>query len=126
MFKMFIILWKNNMIKKINLTIAVLYSIILSVTEVALNWGDWQYAPLWIVDYLIVLILLLAVFIFKDNIQKSLLLTGWSFSAGVMYMVLFINLEPETTLTVLDYNTLLAVSVALIVSIFGVLLSFFD
>ena len=41
-------------------------------------------------------------------------------------MVLFINLEPETTLTVLDYNTLLAVSVALIVSIFGVLLSFFD
>ena len=114
------------MIKKINYTIAVLYSIILSVTEVALNWGDWQYAPLWIVDYLIVLILLLAVFIFKDNIQKSLLLTGWSFSAGVMYMVLFINLEPETTLTVLDYNTLLAVSVALIVSIFGVLLSFFD
>ena len=114
------------MIKKINYTIAVLYSIILSVTEVALNWGDWQYAPLWIVDYLIVLILLLAVFIFKDNIQKYLLLTGWSFSAGVMYMVLFINLEPETTLTVLDYNTLLAVSVALIVSIFGVLLSFFD
>jgi len=114
------------MIKKINLTIAVLYSIILSVAETALNWGDWQYAPLWIVDYLIVLILLLAVFIFKDKIQKYLLLTGWSFSAGVMYMVLFINLEPETTLTVLDYYTLLAVSVALIVSIIGVLLSFID
>jgi len=126
MFKMFIIQWKSSMIKKINLTIATLYSIILSVTEAALNWGDWQYAPLWIVDYLIVLILLLAVFIFKDKIQKYLLLTGWSFSAGVMYMVLFINLEPETTLTILDYNTLLAVSAALIVSIIGVLLSFFD
>ena len=126
MFKMFIIQWKSSMIKKINLTIAALYSIILSVTEAALNWGDWQYAPLWIVDYLIVLILLLAVFIFKDKIQKYLLLTGWSFSAGVMYMVLFINLEPETTLTILDYNTLLAVSAALIVSIIGVLLSFFD
>ena len=126
MFKMFIIQWKSSMIKKINLTIAALYSIILSVTEAALNWGDWQYAPLWIIDYLIVLILLLAVFIFKDKIQKYLLLTGWSFSAGVMYMVLFINLEPETTLTILDYNTLLAVSAALIVSIIGVLLSFFD
>lgn len=126
MFKMFIIQWKSSMIKKINLTIAALYSIILSVTEAALNWGDWQYAPLWIVDYLIVLILLSAVFIFKDKIQKYLLLTGWSFSAGVMYMVLFINLEPETTLTILDYNTLLAVSAALIVSIIGVLLSFFD
>ena len=41
-------------------------------------------------------------------------------------MVLFINLEPETTLIVLDYNTLLAVILALIVSIIGVLLSFID
>jgi len=112
------------MIKKINLTIAVLYSIILGFTEAVLNWGDWQYAPLWIVDYLIVLILLSAVFIFKDKIQKYLLLTGWSFSAGVMYMVLFINLEPETTLTILDQYTLSAVGVALIVSIVGVLLTF--
>ena len=114
------------MIKKINLTIAVLYSIILSVTEVALNWGYWQYALLWIVDYLIVLILLLAVFIFKDNIQKYLLLTGWSFSAGVMYMVLFINLEPKTTLTVLDNYILSGVGVALIFSLIGILLSFDD
>ncbi|HJN54118.1 MAG TPA: hypothetical protein QGI27_03525 [Flavobacteriaceae bacterium] len=114
------------MIKKINLTIAVLYSIILSVTEVALNWGDWQYAPLWIVDYLIVLILLSAVFIFKDKIQKYLLLTGWSFSAGVMYMVLFINLEPKTTLTVLDNYILSGVGVALIFSLIGILLSFDD
>ena len=112
------------MIKKINLTIAVLYSIILGATEAFINWGDWQYAPLWIVDYLIVLILLSAVFIFKDKIQKYLLLTGWSFSAGVMYIVLFINLEPETTLTILDQYTLSAVVVALIFSLIGILLSF--
>ena len=42
------------MIKKINLIVATLYSIILAIVEVMLNWGDWQYAPLWIVDYLIV------------------------------------------------------------------------
>tara|TARA_B100001964_G_C14047575_1_gene515477 strand:+ start:312 stop:656 length:345 start_codon:yes stop_codon:yes gene_type:complete len=114
------------MIKKINLTIAVLYSIILGATEAFINWGDWQYAPLWIVDYLIVLILLSAVFIFKDKIQKYLLLTGWSFSAGVMYMVLFINLEPKTTLTVLDNYILSGVGVALIFSLIGILLSFDD
>jgi len=68
----------------------------------------------------------LAVFIFKDKIQKYLLLTGWSFSAGVMYIALFMNLEPETSLIVYDYYLLLAVSVALIVSIIGVLLSFID
>ena len=54
------------MIKKINLIVATLYSIILAIVETMLNWGDWQYAPLWIVDYLIVIILLSAVFFFKD------------------------------------------------------------
>ena len=82
------------MIKKINLIIATLYSIILAIVEVILNWGDWQYTPLWIVDYIIVAILLSAVFIFKENIQRLMLLSGWAFSSGVMYMVLFINLEP--------------------------------
>ena len=41
-------------------------------------------------------------------------------------MVLFINLEPETTLTILDQYTLSAVGVALIVSIVGVLLTFIE
>ena len=60
------------MIKKINLIIATLYSIILGIVEAMLNWGDWQYAPSWIVDYLIVIILLSAVFFFKDRVQKML------------------------------------------------------
>ena len=114
------------MVKKINLIIASLYSIILAITEVMLNWGNWQYAPLWIVDYLIVAILLSAVFVFKKNIQRLMLLLGWAFSSGVMYMVLFINLEPKTTLTVLDNYILSGVGVALIFSLIGILLSFDD
>ena len=82
------------MIKKKNLIVATFYSIVLAIVEEMLNWGNWQYAPLWIVDYLIVIILLLAVFMFKKNIQRLMLLLRWAFSAGVMYMVLFINLEP--------------------------------
>ena len=58
------------MIKKINLIIATLYSIILGIVEAMLNWGDWQYAPLWIVDYLIVIILLSAVFFSKIELKK--------------------------------------------------------
>ncbi len=111
------------MIKKINLITATLYSIILGIVEIILNWGNWQYGPLWIVDYIIVIILLLSVFIFKNKLQKYLLLIGWSFSAGVMYMVLFINLEPNTTLEILDKNILFTVSLALIVSIIGIVLT---
>ena len=116
------------MIKKINLIVATLYSIILAIVEVMLNWGDWQYAPLWIVDYLIVIILLSAVFVFKNNIQRLMLLLGWAFSSGVMYMALFINLEPIPT-TVKSPNVegiLPLVGLALVVSIIGVILTIID
>jgi len=116
------------MVKKINLIVATLYSIILAIVEAILNWGDWQYAPLWIVDYLIVIILLSAVFVFKKNIQRLMLLLGWAFSAGVMYMVLFINLEPIPT-AVASPNIegkLPLVGLALIVSIVGIALTIID
>jgi len=116
------------MIKKINLIFATFYSIILAIVEVMLNWGDWQYAPLWIVDYLIVIILLSAVFVFKNNIQRLMLLLGWAFSSGVMYMALFINLEPIPT-TVKSPNVegiLPLVGLALVVSIIGVILTIID
>ena len=116
------------MVKKTNLIVATLYSIILAIVEAILNWGDWQYAPLWIVDYLIVIILLSAVFVFKKNIQRLMLLLGWAFSAGVMYMVLFINLEPIPT-AVASPNVegkLPLVGLALIVSIVGIVLTIID
>ena len=82
------------MVKKLNLIIATLYSVILATVETLLNnyWNDWEYFPLWIVDYFIAIILLSAVFLFKDNYQKIMLMSGWSFSAGVTYMALFISL----------------------------------
>ena len=116
------------MVKQINLITASLFSIILAIVEVMLNWDDWQYAPLWIVDYIIVIILLSAVFVFKENTQRLMLLLGWAFSAGVMYMVLFINLEPiPTTITFPNVEGILPlVGLALIVSIIGVVLTIID
>ena len=113
------------MIKRINLIIATVYSIVLAVVEALLNWGDWQYAPLWIVDYLIVIILLLGVFVYKEN-QRKVLLLGWSFSSGVMYMALFINLESSSALTRLDSNILYSIALALIVSLIGIILTMID
>mgnify|MGYP001221791664 CR=1 FL=1 len=113
------------MIKKINLIVATLYSIILAIVETMLNWGDWQYAPLWIVDYLIVIILLLAVFVFKKNLQRLMLLLGWTFSSGVMYMGLFLGLDPNTILG-FDKNILFSIALALIVSVIGIILTIID
>ena len=114
--------------KKINLIVAILYSIIIIVIETSMNvyWDDWSFYPLWIIDYLIAIILLSAVFIFKNNIQNSMLLMGWSLSVGVTYMALFISLDPNG-LKSEDIETKLPLFIlALIVSIFGLILTIID
>ena len=114
--------------KKINLIVAILYSIIIVVIETSMNvyWDDWSFYPLWIIDYLIAIILLSAVFIFKNNIQNSMLLIGWSLSVGVTYMALFISLDPNG-LKSEDIETKLPLFIlALIVSIFGLTLTIID
>ena len=114
--------------EKINLMVAILYSIIIVVIETSMNvyWDDWSFYPLWIIDYLIAIILLSAVFIFKNNIQNSMLLMGWSLSVGVTYMALFISLDPNG-LKSEDIETKLPLFIlALIVSIFGLILTIID
>ena len=114
--------------KKINLIVAILYSIIIVVIETSMNiyWDDWSFYPLWIIDYLIAIILLSAVFIFKKNIQNSMLLIGWSLSVGVTYMALFISLDPNG-LKSEDIEIKLPLFIlALIVSIFGLILTIID
>ena len=116
------------MAKKINLMFAILYSIIIVVIETSMNvyWDDWSFYPLWIIDYLIAIILLSAVFIFKNNIQNSMLLMGWSLSVGVTYMALFISLDPNG-LKSEDIEIKLPLFIlALIVSIFGLILTIID
>ena len=113
------------MVKKINLVLATLYSIILILVETILNtyWDDWQYAPLWIVDYLIALILISAVFVFKPYRQNLVLLLGWSFSAGVTYMALFLSLEPNGLNSADIEGKLPLFVLALLVSIVGLILT---
>ena len=116
------------MVKKTNLIVAILYSIIIVVIETSMNiyWDDWSFYPLWIIDYLIAIILLSAVFIFKMDIQNSMLLIGWTLSVGVTYMALFISLDPNG-LKSEDIEIKLPLFIlALIVSIFGLILTIID
>ena len=89
-------------------------------------WDDWKFYPLWIVDYLIALILLSSVFIFKNKLQNLLLLLGWSFSSGVTYMALFVSLDPNG-LDSPDIETKIPlIIIGFMVSILGIILTFID
>ena len=80
-----------KIVKKTNLALAVLFSAALVLTETTLNtyYGDWEFAPLWIVDYMIALILLSAVFVFKKTTKLGaitrVVVLCWSNLYGPFY-----------------------------------------
>jgi len=55
-------------------------------------------------------------------------LLGWSFSAGVMYMALFLSLDLLSGLTLVqeDINMFFAIALALTVSFIGIVLTMID
>src|ERR687898_2071401 len=73
---------------------ALLFAIGLGIGETVMNWRHWQYAPLWIVDYIIVGWLLWSFFKTRSGGHVHSLLSGWAFTAGIFYMALFISLDP--------------------------------
>jgi uncharacterized membrane protein HdeD (DUF308 family) len=82
---------------RISRYLALSFALILAVVEALLNMSrpHWQYAPLWIIDYLIVAALLLGFWLTRKQGHVGVLMSGWALAAGVFYMALFISLDPE-------------------------------
>ena len=75
--------------------LALLFAIGLAIGETIVSWGNWQFAPLWIVDYLMVVVLLYAYYKTRQSEHPYTLLAAWAFTLGVFYMDLFVNLDPQ-------------------------------
>ncbi|PZR70912.1 MAG: hypothetical protein DLM73_17010 [Chthoniobacterales bacterium] len=75
--------------------LALLFAIGLGIGETIISWGHWQFAPLWIVDYLMVVLLLYAYYKTRKAEHVYTLLAAWAFTLGVFYMDLFVNLDPQ-------------------------------
>lgn len=75
--------------------LALLYAVGLAIGETIISWNNWQFAPLWIVDYLMVICLLYAFYRTREVRNLHTLLAAWTFTLGVFYMDLFMNLDPQ-------------------------------
>jgi uncharacterized membrane protein HdeD (DUF308 family) len=77
--------------------LALAFAIVLAVVEALLNMSrpQWQYAPLWIIDYVIVAALLIGFWLTRRPAHTPVLMAGWALAAGVFYMALFVSLDPE-------------------------------
>jgi hypothetical protein len=77
--------------------LAVAYAITLAIAEAAINSSQehWQYAPLWIIDYVIAAWLLIGFRLTRGGRYIPVLMSAYALSAGVMYLAFFSNLDPE-------------------------------
>ena len=109
---------------------ALLFAVGLGTGEAVINWGHWQFAPLWIVDYICVVWLLAGFYQTRSQAvgrqSIAVLASGWAFTAGVFYMALFISLDPE----VAKYNIgaggtiLILIELMLLIAALGIVTSF--
>lgn len=72
---------------------ALVFAIGLAIGEAVINWGHWQWWPLWVVDYGIVLWLLAAFVASRNPARAHALTSAWAFAFGVFYVALFATLE---------------------------------
>jgi hypothetical protein len=75
--------------------LAVLFAFGLAIGETIISWGHWQFAPLWIIDYLTAICLLYAFYMTRSGEKPWALMAAWAFSLGVFYMDLFVNIDPH-------------------------------
>ena len=76
--------------------LAIGFAVFLAIAEIRRNWGDWGYAPFWIVDYIAVALLLYGgVRTQRRGAAAGLpaLAGGWGFACAMFYASFFSHLQ---------------------------------
>jgi len=108
--------------------LAIMYGIGLISFETLVNWGQWQWWPFWLVDYVAATLLILGGIATLNNrtYGSRLLCASWGFALGMMWMSLSGNIsegtDPDRAGRVVGlYVTLIVTSIA--ISLIGLLLA---
>jgi len=77
--------------------LALAYAIGLAIGEAVINSSQehWQYAPLWVIDYLIVAYLLAGFWMTRRGKYIPILMSAYALSTGVLYIAFFVNFDPD-------------------------------
>ncbi|MEM1263545.1 MAG: hypothetical protein AAGH76_14175 [Pseudomonadota bacterium] len=91
--------------------LSVITGVGLAIAETLLNWGDWQSAPFFIVDFVGAALLVAggASVLQRYSVGVALMSGGWYFCAGMVWMSFFGNLAlgcPDQSLTCGPYLAL--------------------
>jgi hypothetical protein len=104
--------------------LAITYAIGLAIGEAILNSsrGQWQYAPMWIIDYIIVAYLLAGFWMTRRGRCIPILMSAYALSAGVVYMAFFLHFDPELPEALRGDTIVVAlIGLVLVVSVVGLI-----
>lgn len=77
--------------------LALILAISLAIAETVINESrpEWQYAPLWIIDYAISASLLAGFWLTRRGRWIPVLMSAYALAAGVFYLAFFLHFDPE-------------------------------
>ena len=104
--------------------LALAYAITLAIAEAVLNsaQGQWQYAPMWMIDYVIVAYLLVGFWATRRGRAVPVLMSAYALSAGVLYMAFFADFDPDMPAAMRGPRPVVAlIGLALGVSLLGLI-----
>jgi hypothetical protein len=75
--------------------LALLFGSFLALAEVARNWGNWQWWPFWLVDFIAAGLLVAgASLVLRGRAQGAQVLAGaWGFTSAMFYMSFWSHIE---------------------------------
>ncbi len=73
--------------------LAVGFSLLYAVAEVLHNWGDWQWTPFWLIDYICIGLLSYGAWICLKTDEVRWLSGAWGATASVFYWSFFTHIQ---------------------------------
>jgi hypothetical protein len=78
---------------RISAWLAIVFGLALAVLEAVRNWGDWQWWPFWVVDYVAALLLVIGGALAIRRGEIHWLTAGWGFACAMFWMSFFGHYE---------------------------------
>ena len=78
---------------KLSACIAIAFGLLLAGLEVVRNWGNWEWWPFWVVDYVAAVLLVVGGAMVLQGKSERWLTAGWGFACAMFWMSYFGHLE---------------------------------
>jgi len=82
-------------VNKASAVLALAFGVFLAVAETARNWGNWQWWPFWLVDFIAAALLVVGASLTLRRARggTEALCGGWGFTSAMFYMSFWSHIE---------------------------------